>query len=185
MSLFDTTEGLSSIGISSAESAGFLADYLGNDVRDTTLDLGRKPYSLTSKESPDFTDSLSVNKEIVSGSSSSPTYQLIQQLQYLLEISNEKEFQLSQWPTETAFRDAREFILRLPLKKISSPRIRLSDDGEINFLWSSKDYQVDLGFYGTETYSYFGRNAQGKEIMGEDELATLGLADSIIRLLAA
>ena len=125
----------------------------------------------------------------ISSGNSSPAFQLIQQLDHLSKISHvdveQSVILISRCPTKAAFADARTFILKLPLAVISLPEIRLADDGEINFLWQHEDCHVDLGFYGTGAYSYFGRNRQGEEIMGDGVLATSGPEDPIIKLLSA
>ena len=66
---------------------------------------------------------------------------------------------------------------------IQIPEIRLAHDGEINFLWDTSNYHVDLGFYGTGTYSYFGCNAQGVKVLDEDVPADSSLAKPIMDLL--
>lgn len=88
------------------------------------------------------------------------------------------------WPGDQAFADARTFIDRLPLPLIPMPEISLAHDGEINFLWEGDDIYVDLGFYGTGTYSYFARGRDGYGIRGEDIPASKGLPDKIVSLLS-
>ncbi len=66
---------------------------------------------------------------------------------------------------------------------IQIPEIRLAHDGEINFLWDSNNCHVDLGFYGTGTYSYFGCNAQGVKVLDENIPANSSLAKPIMDLL--
>ena len=58
----------------------------------------------------------------------------------------------------------------------------MANDGEINFLWESDDVYVDLGFYGTGTYSYFARGKNGQGIHGEDVPASKGLSVEIVEL---
>ena len=89
-------------------------------------------------------------------------------------------------PADAAFADAYAFIERLPLSSIPVPEIGLADDGEINFLWGSGDaaVYVDLGFYGTGTYSYFARGGDGRGIRGEDVPASEGLPGEIVALLS-
>ena len=86
------------------------------------------------------------------------------------------------WPDDQAFADARTFIECLPLSLIPMPEISLAHDGEINFLWESDDIYVDLGFYGTGTYSYFARGRDGHGILGEDIPALEGLPGKIVSL---
>ena len=113
----------------------------------------------------------------------SPTIQLLAQLRKLREMPEDDRWPGATWPTPEAFEDAWVFIKRLPLMDIQIPEIRLAHDGEINFLWDSNNCHVDLGFYGTGTYSYFGRNAQGVEVLGEDVPADSSLATPIMGLL--
>lgn len=89
-------------------------------------------------------------------------------------------------PVDEAFADARAFIERLPLSSIPVPEISLADDGEINFLWAGDDAAayVDLGFYGTGTYSYFARGGDGRGLRGEDVPASKGLPGEIVALLS-
>ena len=58
-----------------------------------------------------------------------------------------------------------------------------ADDGEVNFLWKNAPVHVDLGFYGTGTYSYFACHTDGREFIGEAEPARKGLLSEVIQLL--
>lgn len=89
-------------------------------------------------------------------------------------------------PVDEAFADARAFIERLPLSSIPAPEISLADDGEINFLWAGGDAAayVDLGFYGTGTYSYFARGGDGRGVRGEGVPTSQGLPGEIVALLS-
>ncbi len=87
------------------------------------------------------------------------------------------------WPDAQAFGDADTFIRRLPLASIPMPEIGLADDGEVNFLWESDGVHVDLGFYGTRTFSFFARDGDGAGIHGEDVPASHGLPREITALL--
>jgi hypothetical protein len=51
---------------------------------------------------------------------------------------------------------------------IGSPSIGLADDGEVNFLWDYGGVHIDLGFYGTGTFSYYARDLEGNEYFGDD-----------------
>ena len=121
----------------------------------------------------------------VSQSLQSPTVGLLSRLKDLFEQPKESRWPSKQWPTKCAYKDAHKFITLLPLMKIPEPEIRFANDGEINFLWAKEDLHVhiDLGFYGTGRYSFYGRNSQGEEILGEEILATDGLTDSILQYL--
>ncbi len=115
----------------------------------------------------------------------SPTIQLITRLTNLFETPEASRWPGTKWPVKRAFEDARAFITELPLAYIPEPEIRFADDGEINFLWTSKNVHIDLGFYGTGTYSYFGCNGEGQEIQDEAVLASDGLALAIKNMLIA
>lgn len=88
------------------------------------------------------------------------------------------------WPDAQAFKDAYAFILCLRNATIPMPVITLADDGEINFLWSQDGVHVDLGFYGTGTYSYFARGRHGPGIRDEEIPASEGLPAEITALFA-
>ncbi len=122
---------------------------------------------------------------VASPSRMSPTFRLISKLTHLFETPEESRWPSVIWPNQSAFNDARSFLSKLPLAHIDEPEIRFAGDGEINFLWSGGDVHVDLGFYGTGTYSYYGYNNQGKEIQGEDVRASDGLTKPIMIMLTA
>ena len=85
-----------------------------------------------------------------------------------------------QAPTSEAFADAFEFVSRLDLSSHSTmPSIDVADDGEINFFWKSEDLHIDLGFYGTGTYSYFARRNNGESLKGDDIPGSRGLIEDL------
>lgn len=73
-----------------------------------------------------------------------------------------------EWPTERAFVDARNFAVRMPTPLRALPHISLADDGEVNFAWTREDLYLDLGFYGDDIFSFYGRNSHGEESFGDD-----------------
>lgn len=87
-------------------------------------------------------------------------------------------------PCAQAFADAKAFVQRLPVESIPAPDIGLADDGEVNFLWIADDVYIDLGFYGTELYSCFARDRNGREILRDDLSATDGLPGDIVEMFA-
>ncbi len=88
-------------------------------------------------------------------------------------------------PDPRAFRDARAFVLQLPNALTHLPDIGLAHDGEVNFLWQDDvGLHVDLGFYGSGTFSYFARDQQGKEYLGNEWRAADGLPSDLAALLA-
>ena len=122
---------------------------------------------------------------LASQSRMSPTFRLIACLADLFETPEDIRWPSAAWPIESAFEDARVFITKLPLAHIPEPEIRFADDGEINFWWIEENVHIDLGFYGTGTYSYFGHDGEGQEIQDENVLASEGLAQAIKNLLTA
>lgn len=89
------------------------------------------------------------------------------------------------WPNDLAYREARIFICRLPLTEIPEPRIGIAEDGEVNFLWKRQEdgLHIDLGFYGTGTYSYYATNNNGKELMEDDVEISSDLPTGLIEML--
>ena len=71
-------------------------------------------------------------------------------------------------PVPAAFSDAEAFARQLPAPLSEMPHISLADDGELNFAWNGGPVYIDLGFYGTGTYSYFARDKQGQKHYGDD-----------------
>lgn len=121
---------------------------------------------------------------IVSQPDHAPVYRLAAKLEAHRHTSEADRWPDAVWPDDQAFDDARAFIGCLPLPLIPMPEISLAHDGEINFLWEGDDIYVDLGFYGTGTYSYFARGRDGYGIRGEDIPASEGLPDKIVSLLS-
>ncbi len=184
----DTAERPAHIYTSSAERTGdCMAGYFINEVCDTTSSQSSKLYFDELMVAPDYTDGVSMKKDMALNSRKSPAFQMIRQLDDLIEImeSDAESCEFSRWPTKAAFDDARRFILKLPLTRIPMPEIRLAEDGEINFSWNNNGCFVDLGFYGTGAYSYYGHSGRGDEIMDEGNSVAKGLAYPIIKLLSA
>ena len=74
----------------------------------------------------------------------------------------------SGWPSDEAFKEAWDFTERLPTRLKALPHISLADDGEVNFAWANGTIRIDLGFYGTGTFSYFACDGRGQERFGDD-----------------
>ena len=113
---------------------------------------------------------------------SSPIVRLIQKLQSLEQTPEDERWPRATWPTSQAFEDAHTFIRNLPLAKIPIPEVYLADDGEINFLWKSRNVHIDLGFYGTETFTYYARGKDGSEFFSEEIGVKSGLPTEIVQL---
>lgn len=97
---------------------------------------------------------------------------LLTQLKEFENTPEEERWPGATWPTPQAFRDAEAFVRKLPLDSIPMPNMGLADDGEVNFLWKKDGVHVDLGFYGTGSYSYFARGESGNKIYEEDALVS-------------
>ena len=112
----------------------------------------------------------------------SPTLLLIKNLEACQYKPEEERWPCAVWPNVKAFEDASIFIQHVDLGSIPMPIISLADDGEVNFLWKYDPVHVDLGFYGTGTYSYFACHKDGRELIGEIVPACRGLVPEIIQL---
>ena len=66
----------------------------------------------------------------------------------------------------------------------AAPHISLADDGEVNFAWAQEGMLIDLGFYGTGTYSYYARGREGDERLGDDISVMTSLPEELRVLLA-
>ena len=89
------------------------------------------------------------------------------------------------WPTRTAFEEAWQFTKQLPEDLKVLPHISLANDGEVNFAWTDSAMHIDLGFYGTGTFSYYSRDGDGKESFGDDIPVTSPLPYELVSLLSA
>ena len=108
-------------------------------------------------------------------------------LERLVELRSTPELERwpgADWPIEAAFLDANKFTERLPGNMEVTPHISLADDGEVNFAWSQDGMRIDLGFYGTGTYSFYARDRGGEEWFGDDISVTSPLPKELAALLA-
>lgn len=110
---------------------------------------------------------------------------LLRRLADLYSTPENERWPNADWPTFTAFDDAWQFTNRLPSNLKGLPHISLADDGEVNFSWSGGAIHIDLGFYGTGTFSYYGRDSDGKEFFGDDIPVTSSLPEDLASLLSA
>ncbi len=78
-----------------------------------------------------------------------------------------------------------QFTKQLPEDLEEVPHISLAEDGEVNFTWSGGTIHVDLGFYGTGTFSYYSRDSEGREFFGDDISVTSSLPEELASLLSA
>ena len=93
---------------------------------------------------------------------------LLERLAELRWLPEELRWPGADWPTEKAFQDAGKFTERLPGTMRVAPYISLADDGEVNFAWSQEGMLIDLGFYGSGTYSFYARGHDGEKWFGDD-----------------
>ena len=122
----------------------------------------------------------------ISAMTSSPQLsELVQRLEQLRSTPEGKRWPSSEPPDDAAFRDARIFLDRLPFPLAALPHISLADDGEVNFAWDGEGVHIDLGFYGTGTFSYYARGVDGQEYFGDDLLVSLPLSADLDPLLRA
>ena len=109
---------------------------------------------------------------------------LLWRIEELEQTPEPERWPAADWPSAEAFRDARAFIEALPNQPIPLPDLGLADDGEVNFLWKADGLHVDLGFYGTGTYSFFARGKTNEGFYADDIPASGGLPQAILELLA-
>lgn len=110
---------------------------------------------------------------------------VLKQLDRLVAASGDRTMAGTTQPCARAFADAQAFVQRLPVDSIPTPDIGLADDGEVNFLWITDDVYIDLGFYGTGSYSCFARDGNGREILHDDLPAVGGLPDDIASMFSS
>lgn len=91
---------------------------------------------------------------------------------------------IAEWPAESAFVDALTFTKKLPSPLKEMPHISLADDGEVNFAWTRGKLHIDLGFYGTGSYSYYARDENNHELFGDDVLVRGSLPQELVGLLS-
>ena len=87
-------------------------------------------------------------------------------------------------PKPAAFTDAEAFAGQLPSPLSQIPHISLADDGELNFAWNGGPIYIDLGFYGTGTYSYFARDKGGHKHHGDKVPAGGPIPDNLMQILS-
>jgi hypothetical protein len=84
---------------------------------------------------------------------------------------------------EQAIDDAESLLWNLVQASLPLPELRLDCDGEINCSWKRYGVHIDLGFYGTGTFSYYARAADGSEHIGDDLPIVEGLPAALAALL--
>lgn len=112
------------------------------------------------------------------------TLPLQKRLSDLCSLPEDQRLPDSDWPTNQAFEDAWKFVTLLPIFMSKLPYISVANDGEVNFGWDNDAMQIDLGFYGDSTYSYFARGNDGSEWLGDDIPVASPLPDALFALLS-
>lgn len=125
----------------------------------------------------------SCNAATVAAAAPAAGQSLLAQLDALQHTPESERWPTAEWPNEQAFADARSFIRRLPTAQILMPHMGFADDGEINFLWESDAVHIDLGMYGTGTFSYFARTGDGQKFYGDNCPAAHSLPGEIANLI--
>lgn len=115
----------------------------------------------------------------------SPTKELFDRLSDLKTKYSVCSLPNSEPPCERAFQDARTFILKLPLSQIMKPTIHVASDGEVNFQWSGSDFQIDLGFYGNEKFSFYAAKEGRDPIFGDDVPVKGGIPEALVDFASA
>lgn len=110
------------------------------------------------------------NNTAIAGISFSPTGYLLARLDALERACRKDGIECP-----AAFADARQFIENSALGAVPLPRISVAEDGELNFHWDTNGIHIDLGFYGTGTFSYYAHDRQGRRFHGPPTPATQGL----------
>ena len=109
-------------------------------------------------------------------------FDLLYRLEAFRSCPDSERWPASEWPSEIAFADARAFIELLLLRSIPLPYLSLADDGEINLFWQKDGVHIDLGFYGTGTYSYFAHGKDGERLYGDDVSVSGGFPTALAGL---
>lgn len=109
---------------------------------------------------------------------------LHKRLHDIYSLPEEDRWPNADWPKDEAFADALQFTNRLPFPLSELPYISLANDGEVNFALTGGDIHLDLGFYGTGTYSYFARNRDGEEWFEDDLPVVKPLPEKLFALLS-
>lgn len=115
---------------------------------------------------------------------SAQTWFLLRRILDLRSTPESERWTNAQWPADNAFVDAAEFVRRLPEPLKATPHISLADDGEVNFAWHHGKTRIDLGFYGTGTFSYYARDSAGNETFGDDVPARRAIPLDLRNLIA-
>jgi hypothetical protein len=87
-------------------------------------------------------------------------------------------------PNSNTIKEAEIFARYLfGIGPIVSPYISASADGEVNFYWKTRDWMIDLGFFGDGIYSYYARFENGHEILEDGADLNQPLPQEVIELI--
>ncbi len=114
-----------------------------------------------------------------------PTKDLLDRLTELKKKYSTVSLPNSTLPSESAFQNARDFVLTLPLNRIEKPAIHVASDGEVNFQWSGPDFQIDLGFYGNGKFSFYGAKEGREPILGDEVPVKDGVPNDLVNFASA
>jgi hypothetical protein len=88
-------------------------------------------------------------------------------------------------PTSASIEEAELFARYLfGIGSIVAPYISASGDGEVNFYWKTRDWMIDLGFFGDGLYSYYVRFENGHEIIEDGTCLSQPLPQEIVELIS-
>jgi hypothetical protein len=81
-------------------------------------------------------------------------------------------------------RDAMEFARRAAAAELVLPYPRLTADGEVMFYARRGNMYLDVGIHGDGTYSYYCRDAKGREASSDDDiLISAGIAAGLVKVI--
>jgi hypothetical protein len=87
-------------------------------------------------------------------------------------------------PNRSTVEDAEIFARYLfSIGPIVLPYISASGDGEVNFYWKTRDWVIDLGFFGDGLYSFYARFENGDEILEDGACLNNPLPQEIVELI--
>lgn len=87
--------------------------------------------------------------------------------------------------TQLAVEEAERFIRRLDWNILTAPFISLTDDGEINLVWSDDKRHLDIGFFGDGTYAFYGKDQSGVSYLEDAAAISQALPESVIALITS
>jgi hypothetical protein len=126
-----------------------------------------------------------VNLPTTYDTAASPTKDLFDRLSDLKAKYAKPTFPESEPPCDRAFLDARNFVLTIPLASMVKPTIHVASDGEVNFQWSGSNFQIDLGFYGNERFSFYASKDGCAPVIGDDVPVTEGIPKTLVDFASA